>query len=221
MRPEHWYDFGEQAGDSKLFVQVVAHIAAAAFPHTVLQYLRSGQVTPLAKPAGGHRPLLKMSFLRRLALKSVMAAKKESVTKCAGPLQYGVGRPDGTNTMIKTIQYLAGALRRPSRMSRGVPCSTALSALTLTSLLSSPDGTLSLQSTGCTSSPLMPRSVPIVVWIKDVLSLHVALLLPSTRSHDSCWLISADCSMMVPGSLPTSLTGTVGSSHSISLIHLS
>ena len=50
-----------------------------------------------------------MSFLRRLALKSVMAAKKESVAKCAGPFQYGVGRKDGANTMIKTIQYLAEA----------------------------------------------------------------------------------------------------------------
>ena len=58
---------------------------------------------------GGHRPLLMMSFLRRLALKSVMAAKKESVAKSAGPLQYGVGRPDGANAMIKTIQYLAEA----------------------------------------------------------------------------------------------------------------
>ena len=50
-----------------------------------------------------------MSFLRRIALKSVMAAKRESVAKCVGPLQYGVGRPDGANTMIKTIQYLAEA----------------------------------------------------------------------------------------------------------------
>ena len=50
-----------------------------------------------------------MSFLRRLALKSVMAAKKESVAKCAGPLQCDVGRPDGANTMIRTIQYLAEA----------------------------------------------------------------------------------------------------------------
>ena len=39
----------------------------------------------------------------------VMAAKKESVAKCAGPFQYGVGRPDGANTMIKTIQYFAEA----------------------------------------------------------------------------------------------------------------
>ena len=85
MRAEHWYDFGSLAGNSDLFVQVVAHIAAAALPNSVLQYLRAGQITPLAKPTGGHRPLLMMSFLRRLALKSVMAAKKESVAKCAGP----------------------------------------------------------------------------------------------------------------------------------------
>ena len=109
MRAEHWYDFGSLAGNSDLFVQVAAHVAAAALPHSVLQYLRAGQITPLAKPTGGHRPLLMMSFLRRLALKSVMAAKKESVAKCAGPFQYGVGRPDGANTMIKTIQYLAEA----------------------------------------------------------------------------------------------------------------
>ena len=105
MRAEHW----SLAGDSDLFVQVVAHIAAAAVPNSVLQYLRAGQTTPLAKPTGGHRPLRMMSFLRRLALKSVMAAKIESVAKCAGPFQYGVGRPDGASTMIKTIQYLAEA----------------------------------------------------------------------------------------------------------------
>ena len=62
------------------------------------------------KTHSGHRPLLMMSFLRRLVLKSIMAAKKESVAKCAGPLlQCGVGRPDGANTMIKATQYLAEA----------------------------------------------------------------------------------------------------------------
>ena len=50
-----------------------------------------------------------MFFLRRLALKSVMAAMKESVAKCAKPLQYGVGRQNRAKTMIKTIQYFAEA----------------------------------------------------------------------------------------------------------------
>ena len=77
MRAEHWYDFGSLAGNSDLFVQVIAHIAAAAVPNPVLQHSKAGQITPLAKPTGGHRPLLVLSFLRRLALKSVMAAKNQ------------------------------------------------------------------------------------------------------------------------------------------------
>ena len=46
MRAEHWYDLGSLAGISNLFVQVVAHIAAASVPHSVLQYLKAGQITP-------------------------------------------------------------------------------------------------------------------------------------------------------------------------------
>ena len=48
MRAEHWYDFGSLAGNSNLFVQVVANIAAASVPHTALQYLKAGQITPLS-----------------------------------------------------------------------------------------------------------------------------------------------------------------------------
>ena len=62
MRAEHWYDFGSLAGNSHLFVQVIAHKTAAAVPNSVLQHLKAGQVTPLAKPTGGHRPLLMMSL---------------------------------------------------------------------------------------------------------------------------------------------------------------
>ena len=109
MRAEHWYDFGTQAGDSGLFARIIAHIATATIPDAVLQYLRAGQVTPLAKPTGGHRPLLMMSFLRRLALKAVIAAKKTSVIDAASPLQHGVGCQDGANKLIKFIQYFAEA----------------------------------------------------------------------------------------------------------------
>ena len=50
-----------------------------------------------------------MSFLRRLALKAVIAAKKTSITGAVGPLQHGVGCKDGANKMIKSIQYFAEA----------------------------------------------------------------------------------------------------------------
>ena len=45
MRAGHWYDCGSLAGNSNLFVQVVAHQAAAATPHSVLQYVKARQIT--------------------------------------------------------------------------------------------------------------------------------------------------------------------------------
>ena len=92
-----------------MFSLVMAHIATATIPDAVLQYLRASQVTPLAQPTSGHRPLLMMSFLRRLALKAVIAANKPSVIAAAGALQHGVGCQDGANKMIKSIQYFAEA----------------------------------------------------------------------------------------------------------------
>ena len=50
-----------------------------------------------------------MSFLRRLALKAVIAAKQASVIEAAGALQHGVGCKDGANKVIKSIQYFAEA----------------------------------------------------------------------------------------------------------------
>ena len=96
LRAEHWNDFGTLAGDINVFSLVMAHVATATPPDAVLQYLRAGQVTPLAKPTGGHRPLLMMSFLRRLALKAVIAARQESVIQAAGALQHGMHRTEPT-----------------------------------------------------------------------------------------------------------------------------
>ena len=55
-----------------------------------------------------------MSFLRRLALKAVIAAKKPSVLAAAGTLQHGVGWQDGANKMVKSIQHFAEA--NPTRV---------------------------------------------------------------------------------------------------------
>ena len=227
MRAEHWYDFGTLAGNSDLFVQVIAHIAAAAVPSPVLQYLKAGQITPLAKPTGGHRPLLMMSFLRRLALKSVMAAKKESVAKCAGPLQYGVGRPDGANTMIKTIQYLAEAdtsrvvvaLDLKAAFQNRVSQSNASSVLRKPMRilqLSSPSGTPAPRSTECTTIQPAPKLVPTVGWIRVVLCQRVDFQLLLTQYFVQSWRSSARIATQAPNSLPTWTTGTCGSNRSAS-----
>ena len=143
-----------------------------------------------------------MSFLRRLALKSVMAAKKESVAKCAGPFQYGVGRPDGANTMIKTIQYLAeadnsrvlvaldlkAAFQNVSR--RATPRSIAQTDAKK-SQQSSPGGTQAQRNIECTTTLPTPKSLPTVGWIRVVLYQHVVSLLLLTQPFTQSWLSSA------------------------------
>ena len=178
MRAEHWYDFGSPAGNSDLFVQVVAHIAAPAVPNSVLQYyLNSGQITPLAKPTRGHRPLLMMSFLRRLPLKSVMAAERESVAKCAEHWQYCVGRTDGANTMIKTIQYLKEA--DTSQILLAVALKAVFQNVSRRAMLYSIAQTdadlaavFSKWYTGTAEHRMLlltPKSVPTAGWIRDAL----------------------------------------------------
>ena len=219
MRAEHWYDFDD------LFVQVVAHIAAAAaVPNSVVQNLKAGQITPLAKPTGGHRPLLMMSFLRRLALKSVMAAEKESVAKCAGPLQYGVGRPVGANTMIKTIQYLAEADN--SRVLVALDLKAAFQNVSRRAMLYSIAQTdadlaavFSKWYTGTTEHRMHYDSAYTKIsansgWIRVVLCQRVDFHLPLTLYSGQFWRSFARITTQALNSLPSWTTGTCGSNHS-------
>ena len=206
-------------------MQVVTHIAAAAIPHPVLQYLKAAQITPLPKPTGGHRPILMMSFLRRLALKSAMAAKKESVAKCAGPLQNGVGRPDGANTMTKTIQYLAeadnsgalvaldlkAAFQNVSR--RAMLYSIAQTDADLAAVLSS--GTPAPQSTECATTQPTPKSLPTVGWIRVVLYQHVDFQLLLTQYFVQSWRSFAHITTQALNSSPTWTIGICGSNHNV------
>ena len=107
MRAEHWYDYGKDTGDASLLARAVAQLAVGDVPPEVLYFFRCGQIVPLPKPKGGHRPLLLTEFLRRLALKALMAVKRQSVTTAVGDLQHGVGAKDGASRMIKTIQQRA------------------------------------------------------------------------------------------------------------------
>ena len=190
MRAEHWYDFGSLAGNSDLFVQVVAHIAAAAVPNSVLQYLRAGQITPLAKPTGGHRPLLMMSFLRRLALKSVMAAKNQwlsvldhfNTVSEDQMVQIRWSRPSSIWRKPTTPESsLLSTSRLHSRTSTEEPCYAALLKPTQTLQQSSPGGTQAQRNIECTTTLPTPKSLPTLGWIRVVLYQHVVSLQLLTR----------------------------------------
>ena len=106
MRAEHWYDHGKENGAIKSLSRLVAKVALGLVPDAIIQFFRKGQVVPLPKANGEYRPLLLTSFLRRLALKTVMKLKKHVVADVVGKLQYGVGMKDGANKLIKCIQVL-------------------------------------------------------------------------------------------------------------------
>ena len=105
MRAEHWYDFGEQDGDSNLSVQVVAHIGSCCsspFCVTVPQIWPSDA----ARQTHWWTQTAPHDVFSPQAGPPVSHGGQKGIGECAGPLQYGVGRLDGANTMIKTIQYL-------------------------------------------------------------------------------------------------------------------
>ena len=90
-----------------MFARALAQLAVGNVPDNVLQYFKSGQVSPLAKPTGGHRPLLLSSFLRRVAHKALLKTRTMVTQQAVGPHQYGVSTKDGANCMIKKIQVAA------------------------------------------------------------------------------------------------------------------
>ena len=79
-----------------------------------------------------------MSFLRRLVLKAVIAAKKPSVMAAAGTLQHGVGCQDGANKMFKSVQYFAEA--DPSRILAALDLKAAFQNVSRRSMLHSLTG---------------------------------------------------------------------------------
>ena len=160
MRAEHWYDFSTQAGDSDLLARIIAHIVTATTPDAVLQYLRAGQVTPLAKPTGGRRPLLMMSFLRRLALKAIIAASGGGRAPARRGLPGWSQQDDQIHPVLLRRRtkpvFLSPLTSR--QLFRTYPCCTASGNTILIWPRSSPDGTLAPQLTSCTVTDLTHTS---------------------------------------------------------------
>ena len=78
--------------------------------HSVLQYFKDGQITHAARQTHWRTQTAPHDVIFPQACSQIShGSKKESVAKCAGHLQFGVGPPDGANTMNKTVQYLAEA----------------------------------------------------------------------------------------------------------------
>ena len=151
-----------------------------------------------------------------------MAAKKTSVAKCEGPLQYGVGRPDGANTMIKTIQCLAEADN--SRVLVALDLKPAFQNVSRRAMLYSiaqTDADLAAVFfkwyTSTTEQRMhfdsaYTKSVPTAGWIV-LLCQRVDNQLLLTLYSGHFWRSFAHITTQALNSLPTWTTGTCGSNH--------
>ena len=90
----------------------VACLVPGQVPHEILQALRVGQVVAFEKDGGEVRPLLVGGAYRRLGLRALMQVKKKRVADAVGLHQYGVGRKNGADCIVKALQALAEV--RPS-----------------------------------------------------------------------------------------------------------
>ena len=141
-----------------------------------------------------------------------MATNKESVAKCAGPL-----RPDGANTMVKTIQYLVEA--DPSRVLVALDLKAAFQHVSRRAMLFSIEqkrpGSRSclfqMVHRNHRTQDATPSSAPPVVLIKDVLTQHVVFQRPLILYCGPWWQTHADSVTQVSSSLHTWTTGTCGS----------
>ena len=137
------------------------------------------------------------------------------MAKCVGLCQCGAGRPDGANTMVKTIQYLAeadptqvpvfdltSAFQSLSR--RSMPHSIELTDLDFAAVFSrwytsATEHRTHFESTNTkiNADNVVDPGCPL-----STCGISAASLRTLTRSFGSSCLTSADCLMVVPNSLP-------------------
>jgi hypothetical protein len=80
-----------------------AQFVSGKFPQTLAQYYASARLIPLIKKNGGIRPLAVGDTLRRLACKLALTLIKVDIPAVFHPHQYGVGLPNGAETIIHSV----------------------------------------------------------------------------------------------------------------------
>ena len=85
MRNEHLVVLAKSSEANSL-VDALARLAIGRVPSEVVQFLRGGLILPLGKDDGGFRPLTLANVLRRTALRSFVALRKDEISDAAWAL---------------------------------------------------------------------------------------------------------------------------------------
>jgi len=126
-RLEHLADTKTCSETQGWLAEAISWIAFGMLPGEAMGVLRTGEVTALRKAGDGVRPIIVGSTVRRLGLRALARVRKEQLRDAAGHRQYGVGRPGGTELLLRKLE--AQAETRPTAVFLKVDVEAAFPSL--------------------------------------------------------------------------------------------
>ena len=126
-RFERWGSLRDHDEGMKAAGEVLARLLVGEVSEGMLQAHLSGRIIALKKKGGGIRPVSCGSVLRRIAGRATCQVSKQVLKEAWGPLQYGVGRTAGVETVHKTLAVLAAA--RPDAAFLSLDATNAFNAV--------------------------------------------------------------------------------------------
>ena len=106
MTADHLFPILESEVDSGMFVQVASRLAVGDVPEEVVDGIRLGRLTALAKPDGGLRRIVVGDVVRRLVARTMAKQVAKKAEKATAPFQFALSTKAGCECVAHTVQAL-------------------------------------------------------------------------------------------------------------------
>ena len=106
MTADHLFPILESETDSELLVQVASKLAIADVPEEVIDGIRLGRLTALAKPDGGVKEIVVGDIVRRLVARTIAKQFAKRAEVATAPFQYRLSTKAGCECVAHIVQAL-------------------------------------------------------------------------------------------------------------------
>ena len=111
---EHLRPLLHEARGLELYSELCSRLAQAKVPPPVIDMLRAGRLTALAKPDGGVRGIVAGYVIRRLVARTMAHQKAEIVERATAPHQYALSTKRGCECVAHVLQGLRSCVEGPT-----------------------------------------------------------------------------------------------------------
>ena len=106
MTADHLFSILDSEADSELLVQVASKLAVGDVPDEVIDGIRVGRLTALAKPDGGVRGIVNGDIFRRLVARTIAKQFAKKAEAATAPFQYALSTKAGCECVAHIVQAL-------------------------------------------------------------------------------------------------------------------